>query len=83
MMEKPNFMSGENYESDNYDAGFNKCKLEYDTYLSSIADVERIGTIIHTTKAWLSLHTEVRLVILADVRNQLATAISDHIKGNK
>ena len=77
-MERPNFMSGENHESDNYDAGFNQCKLEYDTYLSSIADVDDLA---------INMQTEYNKMtgelLEKDVAVEMATKISDHIKGNK
>jgi len=55
---------------------------EIDTYLSSIADVERIKGAIQ------SINGDLRLVYIykgqsGDPDLDLATAISDHIKGNK
>jgi len=54
---------------------------EMDTYLEAIADVEGLGTMIHTTRAWQALHLEVQAEILVDVKKHLAVAISNRIKG--
>ena len=54
---------------------------EMDTYLEAIADVEGLGTMIHTTRAWQALHLEVQAEILADVKKHLAVLISNRIKG--
>ena len=54
---------------------------DMDTYLEAIADVEGLGTMIHTTRAWQALHLEVQAEILVDVKKHLAVAISKRIKG--